>query len=106
MWTSYSPGRSDEPNLLPARNRISLCDESATQMEVAGDDAVAVVDVHDIAGEKEIIHQCNHTSIRGAYGRADFSREVHAEVPACKSAIEGSSRSEAGSDRRRSRSDE
>jgi hypothetical protein len=104
MRTSHSSGGPDEPDLLAARNRISLRNQRAAQMEVAGDDTVAVVDVNDIARKKEVIDQRNDASIRRAHGRANTSREVHAEVPACKSAIERSSRAEAGGNSGRSRS--
>ena len=88
MRACHSPGCTDETNLLSASNGVTLRDERATQMEVAGHDAGAVIDVNDISGEKEIRDKSHNTAIRCIYRRADFPCEIHSEMRARQSSIE------------------
>src|SRR6266705_792983 len=61
MRSGHSPSRSDETNLLSASNRVTLRNQRATQMKVAGHNAGTVVDVNNIPGEKEIRDECDNT---------------------------------------------
>jgi len=53
----YPARRPDETDLLAPLHGVPHRHERLRQVEVSGDHAAAVIDVHDVPGEKEIVHQ-------------------------------------------------
>src|SRR5690349_14680735 len=95
------PSRSpNQPDQLAALNRIPDRDERLGQVEVSGDDTSAMVDVHDVAGEKEVVYQGDDTAVRGANRIAGLAGEIHAPVAARQASVEESPRSEGARDPR------
>src|SRR5690348_18132724 len=88
MRASHTARGPHEANLLPALHGIPDGDERLGQMEVAGHDAAAMIDVHDIAGEEEIVHQRHHTPVRGADGIPRLAGEIHTPVTARQASVE------------------
>jgi len=82
MRPSHATGGTHDPNLLTALYRVSYRDGSLREMEIPGHHAPAMVDVHDIAGEKEVVHQGNDAPVRCPNGIARLTREVHTAVAA------------------------
>jgi hypothetical protein len=82
MGACDTPGSADDPDLLPALHRVANGNRRLGQVKVARDDSAAVVDVHDIAREKEIVDECHDATIRGAHRIARLAGEVHTAVTA------------------------
>jgi hypothetical protein len=76
----HSSRRANQSYFLSARDSISLGHQRATQMEVSGDNSIAVVDVHHIPGEKESVYKSNDSTIRCHDRRSRSSAKIHAEV--------------------------
>ena len=95
---SHSSGSAYQSNLLPASDGVAGRDQSFAQVEISGDDTTSVIDVHDIAGEKESVHQRDHTAVSREYRRADRALEIDAEVTARHSAVEYPSGAESAGD--------
>ena len=87
-----------QSNLLAASDGVAGRDESSAQVEISGDDTAPVIDVHDVAGEKESVHQRDHTAVSCEYRRADRALEIDAEVTARHPAVEYPSGAEAAGD--------
>jgi len=80
MRTGYTSGGTDESDLLPPLHGVANCDERLAEMEIAGYDTGTMVDVNDVAGQKEIVDERNHTAIGGIHRLAYRSPEIDAEV--------------------------
>jgi len=98
MRTGHPARRTNEANLLSASDGVAGRDESFAQVEISGDDTGSVIDVHDVAGEKESVHQRDYAAVCREYRRARCALEIDAEVTACHSAIEHSAGTEAAGD--------
>jgi metallophosphoesterase superfamily enzyme len=68
-------------------------------VEIRGNQAAAVIDVDDIAGEKEVVDQRDDTAIGGAHGLAHRSAEINAEVATGHPSVEQTPGSEFTRDR-------
>ena len=80
MRAGYAPGRADEADLLPPLDGVANSDERFAEMEIAGYDPSSMVDVNDVAGQKEIVDERNYAAIRGIHRLAYRSPEIDAEV--------------------------
>jgi hypothetical protein len=67
-------------------------------MEIRGHQSPAVIDVHDVAGEKEIVDQGDDPAIGGAYGLPYRSAEIDTQVTTRHPAIEQTPRPELAGD--------
>jgi hypothetical protein len=94
----YSPRRSDQSDLLPPRDRVAHCHERFTEMEISGDDSTTVIDVDDIASQKEIVDERNDTAVGGAHWVSDRPSEIDAKVAAGHAAVEETAGSELACD--------
>ena len=97
-------GGADEADLLAPLDRVADGDLGKAHVEVAGHDAVAVIDVHDVAGEKEAVDERDHPAIRGVDRIAGRAAIVDAEVAAGDAAVEHPPGAEAARDPRLARS--
>lgn len=93
-----SSSRAHQSNLLAARDGVAGRDERLAQVEISCDDARSVIDVHDVAGEKESVHQCDNAAVCSRDWRADRALEIDAEVTASYATVEYSPGTEAASD--------
>lgn len=66
----------------------------------------AVIDVHDVAREKEIVDERNDTSICRANRRADSAAKIHTEVSARERSVEHPAAAESARHCRRSGTNE
>src|SRR5688500_281045 len=98
MGTGHASGRADESNLLSPLDGLAFRYVRPTQMKVSGHDAAAVIDVHDIPGEEESVHERDYAAVCRNHRRTDTASEVDAKVPARNDAIEGASGAEAACD--------
>lgn len=101
-----SPGIPDQTNLLTTANCIAGRDERPAEMEIRRHDSAAVIDIHDISGEKEVADERDYTAIRSKDRRADSAAEIDAEMPTGHRAVEHAARSEPARHGRSTWSDE
>src|SRR5690348_6047307 len=92
MRSGHPPRRADDADLLPSQHRVADCHRRLRQMEVSGDHPIAVVDVDDVSGKKEVVDQCHDTAIRRSHRIPGLPGEVDAAVTTGQSAIEESAR--------------
>ena len=59
----YSAGCAYEADLLPPRDSVTLRDEHFTEMEVARENAGAVIDVDHVSGEEEFVDQRDDAAV-------------------------------------------
>jgi hypothetical protein len=100
MRAGYASGRTDESYLLSSLYGVTDCDERPAEMEIASDDSSAMVDVNDIAGQEEIVDQCNDTAVCGIHRLAGGAPEIDTEVAARHVTVEEASRSKFTGDHR------
>jgi hypothetical protein len=93
-----SAGSAYQANLLPASDGVAGRDETFAEVEISGDDTTSVIDVQNVAGEKESIHQRDHAAVSREYRRADCALEIDAEVAARHPAVEYPPGTEAAGD--------
>src|SRR5438309_1357468 len=104
---SGDPARlADEPNYLTARHGVAFGDEGLTQVEVAGDDAGAVIDVDDRARKKEGVDESDDAAISGLDRVTHRSSKVDTEMTTGHRPVEDATGAEGAGDDRRSRPDE
>lgn len=106
MRSGDSSSRTHLTNLLTTLDSVTGGDESLAQMEVRGDDAPTVVDVHDIARQKEIIHERNNSAVCSSNSVSHRATEIDAKMTARQSAVEHSAAAERAGHRRCSRTNE
>ena len=68
---------------------VADVDERLAEVQVAGGEAAAVIDVHDVPAEEEVVDERDDAVVRRTDGRADGSAEVDAEMPAGHLTVEG-----------------
>jgi hypothetical protein len=93
MRAGHSSSRSDESDPLSARNRVACRDQRFAQVEIGGYDSAAVIDVHDVAGEKEIVDERDDSAVRGPDRLSDCAPEIDTKMAAGHAAVEETSRS-------------
>ena len=98
MRAGHPARRADEPDLLSALDRITDSDVRLREVEIPGHDAAAVIHVHHVPREKEVLDESNHAAIRGAHGITRLPREIHSPVTARQTSVEDASRPKAASD--------
>ncbi len=98
VWSGHSPCSSDESDLLSPRDRVAHCHERFAEMEISGDDSTAVIDVDDIASQKEIVDERNDAAVRSAYWVSDRAAEIDAKVTAGHAAVKETAGSELARD--------
>ena len=64
------------------RDRVARRHVHPAQVEVAGHQPAAVVEVHRVARQVEVRHQRHHRAPRGAHRRAHRAGEIRSEMPA------------------------
>src|SRR5689334_3003159 len=95
MRARHSTRSADDTNLLAALDGIADANRRLRQVEVACHHAGAMVDVHDIARQKEVVHEDHDSPVRRAHRIARLPGEIDAAVAACESAVEQPPRTEA-----------
>ena len=100
MWPRDPAAPTHRSDTLSCYDGISLPYVGSTQVEIAGHQSAAVVDVHDMAREIEIRDQCHHTASSGADRRTDRSGEIGTEVTALDLAVVDPCRPESAGDAR------
>ena len=88
-------GGADEADLLAAFDGVADGDLGEAHVEVAGHDAIAMIDVDDVAGEEEAVDQRHHAAIRGVDRVARGAAVIDAEVAAGDATVEDAARAEA-----------
>ena len=91
VWSGYATGSSDQTDLLAALHGVANRDLRLAHVEVAGDDAIAMIDVDDITREEELGDEGNDAAIRGEDRIAGRAAIVDAEVAARNLAVEDAS---------------
>src|SRR6266581_3302870 len=76
MRSRHAPGVSDQSNDLTALHSVADGDQRLAQMEVRRDDATAVIDVDDVAGEKKVVDEADYSAIRCPHRLANGATEV------------------------------
>src|SRR5687768_13602028 len=94
MGSCNTSTRSHFADLLAFLDCVAFSYERTAEMKVTSDDPRAVIDVDDLAGQKEIIDERHDTAIRGAYRRSDRAREIHSKMSAREGAVEHPPRTE------------
>src|SRR4051812_49000750 len=88
MRPRHASRGADPTDELAAFHRVTDGDQWLAQVEVRGDDARAVIDVHHAAGEKERVDEDDDAAVCGPYRIADRAAEVDAQVPRGELAVE------------------
>lgn len=94
MRPGHSTSRSNQADGLASLNSIAYCNERPAHVEVRGDDSIAVVNVDDIAREKEIVDESNDSAVGCNDWISGPTSKVDTEVPARQGAVEHASRAE------------
>ena len=102
VWTGHATGISHQSNHLTTLYRIADGYQRLAQMKVRGDDSASVIDVDDIAGEKKVVDERNHSTIGCTDRLADRTAEIDAEVTSRELAVEQPARPELTGDHRTS----
>ena len=63
----YAPGRADQTDNLSAGYCVTHRHEWFAEVEISGNQSAAVIDVHNISGEKEIVDQGDDSAICSAH---------------------------------------
>src|ERR1019366_10512996 len=84
----YSPCRSNQSYHLAALDGVALRDESLAHVKVRGNNSVSVVDVHNVAGEKQTGNERHDTAVGCNDAISRTSPEIDSEVPAGECAVE------------------
>ena len=84
----HSARRSNQSDFLPALHRVADGNFRATHVEVAGDETVAVVHVHDVARQKELGDERHDAAVRREDRLTERATIVDAEMAARHSAVE------------------
>ena len=87
----HPSGRSDKSDLLSPHDRVADRHERLAEVEVRGDDSAAVVNVNDVAGEKEVVDERDDAAVRRAHRLSDRATKIDAEVTAGHAAVEDAS---------------
>ena len=93
VGSRHSAGRSDQADNLSAGYSVPRRHEWLAEVEIRGDQPAAVIDVDDVAGEKEVVHQRDDAAIGSAHGLANGSAEINTKVAAGHLSVEQTSRS-------------
>jgi len=104
--SGHSTCRSDESDPLSPGDRIAYRHERLAEMKIRGHDSTTVIDVHHIAGEKEIVDESNDSTVRCEHGLSERATEIDAEVATGYLAVEDAAGSEFTGDHRCARSKE
>jgi hypothetical protein len=88
MRTRHASGCPNQADLLPTLDGVANRDKRLAEMEIAGYDSGTMVDVNDVAGEKEFVDERNHAAIRRIHRLTYRSPEIDAEVAAGHVAVE------------------
>src|SRR5438105_8294200 len=92
--TRHTPGISDQSDDLTALHSVANSHQRLAQVEVRRDNATAVIDVDDVAGEEKVVDERDYSTVCCAYRLADGAAEVDAEVAGGEAAVEQSPRAE------------
>src|ERR1051325_2502604 len=104
---SRDPSRcADEPDLLTALHGVTGGNEGLAHVEVARDHTDAMVDVHHVAGEKELVDQRDDAAIRRPDRLTNGAAKIDAEVATRELAVEHATRAESTRDDRGARANE
>ena len=106
MRSGHSPCRSYEPNPLSPPHCVAHRHERFAEVKIRRDDSATVVDINHVAGEKEIVDECNNSAVRGEHRLSDRATEIDAKVTAGDPAVEDAAGTEFAGDHRCPRSKE
>ena len=84
----HASGRADEPDRLTALNCVTFGDERFAHVKVCRNDTRSVIDVHNVAGEKEIVNERNNSTVGCNDGVSRLSPKVDPKMAAREPAIE------------------
>jgi hypothetical protein len=82
VWPRHASRRANETNLLSTLDGVPNGNRRLREVKVARDDSAAVIDVHDVARQEEIVDECHDTTIRRAHRIARLAREIDAAMAA------------------------
>src|ERR1700694_2761136 len=106
MRTRHPPGGADQTDYLPAGDSVPHRHKCLAEVEIRGDETTAVIDVDNVAGEKEVVDERDNPAIGGAHGLAYRSAKINTQVATRHPAVEQTPRSKFTRDRRRPRTKE
>jgi hypothetical protein len=89
----HAAGRPDQADNLSAGDGVPCGHECLAEVEVRGDQTAAVIDVDDIAREKEVVDQRDDAAIGSPDGLAYRSAEINTEMAARHPSVEQTPRS-------------
>ena len=84
----HPPALAHPPDQLPPCHGLARCHQRLAEVEVTGNDALAMVQIHHLAGEIEIGDQCDDPGVGRSYRSAALPGEVGSEMPALDLAVE------------------
>jgi hypothetical protein len=88
MRPGHAPRVSNQSNDLSAVHDLADVHQRFAQVEVRRYDSTAVIDVHHVAGEKEIVDERDDPTIGGFHRLADCAAKVHTEVAGGQCTVE------------------
>ena len=98
MRTSHSSSCTHQTYLLPPLDSVALRYQGLAQVEIRGNDSAAVIDIHDIPGEKKIADERDNSAISRSHWLSDRASKVYTEVAAGKRSVEHSPAAEPARD--------
>jgi hypothetical protein len=94
MRTGNASGIPDQSNRLASLHRLARRNERFAEVKIRRNNAASVIDVDDIAGEKEVVDERHHATIGRAHRISNRSAKIDAEVSRRYLPIEQAARSE------------
>ena len=88
MWTCHPTRRAHETQQCTALHRVAHRNARGAHVEVRGEQSRAMVHVHRIATEIEIVDESHHATIRRMNGSANRTGVIRAHMPRGNNAIE------------------
>jgi hypothetical protein len=100
MRTRHASGVADQADYLTALHYFADMHQRFAQMEVRRHDSAAVIDVHDVASQKEVVDQRHDSAIGRLHRLSHCPAKIDAEVTRSQLTVEEPPRTELAGDYR------
>src|SRR5690242_17815879 len=100
MRARYASGIADEADHLPALHDFADVYQRLAQVKVRCHDSATVIDVYDVAGEKEVVDQSDHTAICCLDRLPHRAAEINTQMTRSQLTIEQPTRAKLARDHR------